>query len=226
MCVWDVPVRLTFILTWRNALLLFRICNLCYYGRVVHGNEMLCTFGYRFFFSCYSSANITKTYYSPPAVHRLERPRCAALKSGFISSMQFHSPGAYTSTHARTQKHEMSARRRGGHYAPTSGVTVRRAGDKQSVSPAIESCVSGRHSTAAARSGPARLSKVSAAAAFYSVYPEMATVLPPLGRASSATTTAARQQHSYYPRRISPPTALFTAAHSSLLASKPLARCV
>ena len=33
--------RLTFILTWRNALLLFRICNLCYYGRVVHGNEML-----------------------------------------------------------------------------------------------------------------------------------------------------------------------------------------
>lgn len=31
---------LTFILAWGNALLLFGICNLCYYGRVVHGIEM------------------------------------------------------------------------------------------------------------------------------------------------------------------------------------------
>lgn len=29
-----------FIGTRRNALLLFGICNLCYYGRVVHGNEL------------------------------------------------------------------------------------------------------------------------------------------------------------------------------------------
>lgn len=86
-----ISARLTFILTWRNALLLFRICNLCYYGRVVHGNEMLCTFGYTVLFL----GKHYQAYYSPLAVHRLERPLFAALKSHFIRSMQSHSPGAY-----------------------------------------------------------------------------------------------------------------------------------
>ena len=82
---------------------------------------------------------------------------------GFLSQACTSIPLELTHAHARREKknpktkHEMSARRRGGHCAPTCGVTVRRAGDKQSVGPAVEWCVSGRHSTAAARSAPARL---------------------------------------------------------------------
>lgn len=172
MRVWDVPVRLTFILTWRNALLLFRICNLCYYGRVVHGNEMLCTFGYRFFLFFFSLS-------PPPVIPPRTLPQHATVprlctgssvrgaqrsNPGFLSQACTSIPLELTHAHARREKkkkpktkHEMSARRRGGHCAPTCGVTVRRAGDKQSVGPAVEWCVSGRHSTAAARSAPARL---------------------------------------------------------------------
>lgn len=80
-----ISARLTFILTRWDALLLFRICNLCYYGRVVHGNEMLRTFGCTALFfgdhhpaRCYS--------YGSPAVHRLLLR--AALKSHFTGTVR------------------------------------------------------------------------------------------------------------------------------------------
>ncbi len=131
VCVRDISVRLTFILTWRNALLLFRICNLCYNGRVVHGNEMLCTFGYTVLFL----GKHYQAYYSPLAVHRLESPLCAPLKSHFTRSMQSHSPGAY-------KQDEMSARGSGHGASRIWGDSPRCAGAKQSVSPALKSCVS------------------------------------------------------------------------------------
>lgn len=88
---------------------------------------MLCTFGYTVLFL----GKHYQAHYSPLAVHRLKRPLFAALKSHFIRSMQSHFPGAY-------KQDEMPVRG----SVQTSEVTVRCAGDKQSVNPALKSCVS------------------------------------------------------------------------------------
>lgn len=75
-----------------------------------------------------------QAYYSPPAVHRRERQLFAPLKPHFIRSMQSHSPEL--TNKAKCQREKAATVR------PTSGVTVRCAGDTRSVSPASKSCVS------------------------------------------------------------------------------------
>lgn len=133
MC--DISVRLTFILTWRNALLLFRICNLCYYGRVVHGNEMLRTFGYTVLFL----GKHYQAHYSPPGcAQALERPLFATLKSHFCTS---HTP-VLTSETKYQREEEETEEETVTTAGPKCEVTVRCAGDKQSVSPASKPFVS------------------------------------------------------------------------------------
>lgn len=159
---------------------------------------MLCTVGYTVFFI--PRRTLPK---------RTTVPRLCTHSAVCGVRIPFYSKHALPFPLELARKHEMSARRgrrrrrrrrgRRGHCAPTSEVTVRGAGDKQSVSPVFESCVS--TVVVAGSIAPRLLLLLLCAPASvralqyrlrFSVYPEMATVLLPTGlcKLNYSTTTA------------------------------------
>lgn len=149
-------------------------------------------------------------------MHRLERPLCAALKSHFNRSVQSHSLWIL-------QENTQCQRRRRGRLRSNiwgDSPMCRRQTKRQSCIQVV--CVHcgccRQHSTppavavtaaAVVRFGSDPHTTVTTAWC-YSVYPEMATVLLPQGRATSTTTTATRCSNFYYPLQpglMGPPTA-------------------
>lgn len=198
MC--DISVRLTFILTWRNALLLFRICNLCYYGRVVHGNEMLRTFGYTVLFL----GKHYQAHYSPPGcAQALERPLFATLKSHFCTS---HTPVLTSETKYQREEEETG---RNGHdgWSKMWGDSpmCRRQTKRQSRIEAVRV----RCGCCRQHSPRLLLPLLYAPASIHTLQYQLrdtVTVFTQRWRPSSyrpcrLTTTATRLQHFYYPRQ-------------------------